>query len=204
MEINYTKYNAKSLLEALSTIDAEAYPENYKTLTAEISLRKHEIEEFYSKQENARKLKWCRLLRLIAFNQILVAIVALVMLVFSYSILTTIEVIGSLFIALLNGVSGVALLKRASSYCFLSYLNIGLQVIAFGLGGIYFNYYGLGGVFLTIDWISDSYNWLSASFHLGGSLLEYSDQYELGFIQVDVLAIFYIWVIHKSLSKSVS
>ncbi|TMX48020.1 hypothetical protein [Vibrio alginolyticus] len=201
MEINYTKYNAKSLLEALGNIDADAYPENYKNLTSEIATRKHEIQEFYEQQANARKLRWSRILTVISVNQLLVALIALVMLVLSFSGLSMLEVVASFFVIILNTLSGMILYKRASKYYVLPYLNIGLQVFAFGFGGVYFNYYGIGGIFLTLDWVSDTFNWLSVSFNLGGSLLEYSNQYDLGFFQIDLLALFYIWVIRKSLAK---
>ncbi|MDE1221782.1 hypothetical protein HGG78_18745 [Vibrio aestuarianus] len=200
MEINYTKYNAKSLLEALGSIDAEAYPENYKNLTNEIATRKHEIQEFYEQQANARKLRWSRILTVISVNQLLVALIALVMLVLLFSGLSMLEVVASFFVIILNTLSGLILYKRASTYYVLPYLNIGLQVFAFGFGGVYFNYYGIGGIFLTLDWVSDTFNWLSVSFNLGGSLLEYSNQYNLGFFQIDLLALFYIWVIRKSIS----
>ncbi|MDF2156153.1 hypothetical protein [Vibrio sp. CAU 1672] len=201
MEINYTKYNAKSLLEALGNIDAEAYPENYKNLTSEIATRKHEIQEFYEQQANASKLRWSRILTVISVNQLLVALIALVMLVLSFSGLSMLEVVASFFVIILNTLSGLILYKRASTYYVLPYLNIGLQVFAFGFGGVYFNYYGIGGIFLTLDWVSDTFNWLSVSFNLGGSLLEYSNQYNLGFFQIDLLALFYIWVIRKSILK---
>ncbi|NGZ18999.1 hypothetical protein G6Z94_16970 [Vibrio aestuarianus] len=201
MEINYTKYNAKSLLEALGSIDAEAYPENYKNLTREIATRKHEIQEFYEQQANAKKLRWSRILTMISVSQFLVALIALLTLVLSFSGLSMLEVFASFFVIVLNALSGLVLYKRASKYYLLSYLNVGLQVFAFGFGGVYFNYYGVGGVFLTLDWVSDTFNWLSVSFNLGGSLLEYSNQYNLGFFQIDLLALFYIWVIRKSIPK---
>ncbi|KOO13206.1 hypothetical protein AKJ18_19780 [Vibrio xuii] len=201
MEINYTKYNAKSLLEALGNIDAEAYPENYKNLTSEIATRKLEIQEFYEQQANARKLRWSRILTVISVNQLLVALIALVMLVLSFSGLSVLDVVASFFVIIFNTLSGMVLYKRASTYYVLPYLNIGLQVFAFGFGGVYFNYYGIGGIFLTLDWVSDTFNWLSVSFNLGGSLLEYSNQNDLGFFQIDLLALFYIWVIQKSLAK---
>ncbi|NRF17434.1 hypothetical protein [Vibrio coralliilyticus] len=204
MEINYTKYNAKSLLEALGNIDAEAYPENYKNLTSEIATRKHEIQEFYEQQADAKKLRWSRILTMISVSQFVVALIAFVMLVLSFSGLSVLEVVASVFVIVLNALSGLVLYKRATTYYLLPYLNVGLQVFAFGFGSVYFNYYGVGGVFLTLDWVSDTFNWLSVSFYLGGSLLEYSNQYNLGFFQIDLSALFYIWVIRKSLSKASS
>lgn len=204
MEINYTNYNAKSLIEALGNIDAEAYPENYKNLTKEIAAREHEIQDYYAQQASAKKLRWNRLLSLISFNQLLVGLIALIMLVLSNAEVTVLEIVALCFVILINVLSGVVLYKRLSRYYLLPYLNIGLQVIAFGVGGVYYNYYGIGGIFLTLDWVSDTYNWLSVSFNLGGSLLQYSSQYSLGFIQIDLLALLYIWVIRKSLSQASS
>ncbi|CAH7440515.1 conserved membrane hypothetical protein [Vibrio chagasii] len=204
MEINYTNYNAKSLIEALGNIDAEAYPENYKNLTKEIAAREHEIQAYYAQQASAKKLRWSRLLSLISVNQLLVGLIALIMLVLSNAGVTVLEIVALCFVILINVLSGVVLYKRLSRYYLLPYLNIGLQVIAFGVGGVYFNYYGVGGIFLTLDWMSDTYNWLSVSFNLGGSLLQYSSQYSLGFIQIDLLALLYIWVIRKSLSQASS
>lgn len=202
MEVNYKNYDAKSLLEALSGIDAKAYPENYSSLTSEIALRKNEIQEYYDQLANARNLRWSKLLTFIGINQLLVAAIALVMLVLSVSGLTGFQIVSSCFVILLNVLSGLVLYKRATRYYLLSYLNVGLQIFAFGFGGLYFNYYGVGGIFLTLDWVSDTYRWFSASFNVGGSLLEYSNKYNLGFIQVDLLALFYIWVIRKSLSQT--
>ncbi|TOH55389.1 hypothetical protein CGI77_22920 [Vibrio parahaemolyticus] len=204
MEVNYKNYDAKSLLEALSGIDAEAYPENYRSLTSEIALRKNEIQEYYDQLANARNLRWHKLLTLIGLNQLLVAAIALVMLIISIPGMTALQIVSSCFVILLNVFSGVVLYKRATSYYLFSYLNVGLQIFAFGFGGLYFNYYGVGGIFLTLDWVNDTYNWFSASFNVGGSLLEYSNKYNLGFIQVDLLAMFYIWVIRKSLSQTSS
>ncbi|EGQ9809219.1 hypothetical protein NV104_004453 [Vibrio parahaemolyticus] len=204
MEINYTKYNAKSLLEALGNIDAEAYPDNYQNLTNEIASRKHEIQEFYAQQAIAKKQRWSRLLTAISVSQLFVALTALSVLLLSISVLSALEVVTSISVVLLNALSGIILYRRATKYYAIPYLNVALQTFAFGLGGMYFNYYGLGGAFLTFDWISESYNWLSLSFNLGGSLLQFSNEVELGFIQIDVLAFFYIWVIKKSLSQASS
>ncbi|MBQ4810292.1 hypothetical protein J8M20_03045 [Pseudoalteromonas luteoviolacea] len=204
MKVNYSNYDVKSLLEALENIDAEAYPENYKNLTNEIAARKHEIQEYYAQKASAKKSRLNRLFTLISINQLLVGLIALVMLVLSNAGMTALDIVTSCFVILLNVLSGVVLYKRLSRYYLLPYFNIGLQVFAFGLGGVYFNYYGLGGIFLTLDWVSETYNWLLASFTLGGSLLEYSSQNNLGFIQIDLLALLYIWVIRKSLSEASS
>ncbi|MGD8174122.1 hypothetical protein ACQEXU_20975 [Vibrio sp. TRT 21S02] len=204
MEVNYKNYDAKSLLEALGGIDAEAYPENYKSLTSEISLRSDEIQEYYDQLANAKNLRWHKLLTLIGVNQLLVAAITLVILVLSISGMTALQLLSSCFVILVNALSGLVLYKRMTRYYMLPYLNVGLQIFAFGLGGVYFNYYGVGGVFLTLDWVSDTYNWFSASFNVGGSLLEFSNQHSLGFVRVDLLAMFYIWVIRKSLSRSSS
>lgn len=108
------------------------------------------------------------------------------------------QLIANLCVALLSGYAGFKLFRKNSRNFLPTYINLGLQVCAFDLGGFYFNYYGLGGVFLMLNWASDSYNWISASFNLGGSLIGYSNQYQLGFIQIDLLAIFFIWVLHRA------
>lgn len=202
MEIDYSKYSVKSLLEALGNIDAEAYPENYENLTREIALRKNEVQAFYAQAANAKKAKWSRLLKFISINQFFVATIALVTLVLSLSALAWIEITGSVLVFALNALSGIILYKRIEKYYLLPYINIGLQIFSFGLGGLYFNYYGVGGIFLTVDWVSDTHRWLSASFNLGGALFDFSNEYQLGFIQIDLLAIFYLWAIEKSLSQS--
>ncbi|HCG7063116.1 TPA: hypothetical protein NJ352_004535 [Vibrio parahaemolyticus] len=204
MEVNYKNYNAKSLLEALSTIDADAYPENYKNLTEQIALRQEEIDAFYQEQELAQKLKWSRALTFVGVSQVLVALIAIVMLVLSLPTLTMANIGMSIFIVLLNGIAGITLIKRLPKGYLLSFVNLGLQVFSFGAGHFYFNYYGLGGVFLALDWVSDTYNWFSASFNLGGSLFELSTQSEHGFLQVDLLAILYLWVVSKASSKITS
>ncbi|HHG3552585.1 TPA: hypothetical protein ACPV0H_004630 [Vibrio parahaemolyticus] len=151
MEVNYTNYNAKSLLEALSTIDADAYPENYKNLTEQIALRREEIEAFYQEQELAQKLKWSRALTFVGVSQVLVALIAIVILVLSLPTLTMANIGMSIFIVLLNGIAGITLIKRLPKGYLLSFVNLGLQVFSFGVGHFYFNYYGLGGVFLALD-----------------------------------------------------
>ncbi|PML75659.1 hypothetical protein [Enterovibrio norvegicus] len=202
MEVNYTKYDSESLLEALSGIDSKLYPENYAALRAEIASRRDEIDEYYRQEAERTKNRWNKTQSGLGVMQILTAISVFVMLVLSLSNTPGIVIFVTTLVIALNATAGLTLLKRKSQFYVLSYLNQGLQVFSFGIGTFYYNYYGLGGVFLMVDWVNESFNWISASFNLGGSVFEFSNQYSLGFIQIDILAIFIIWLISKCDSKT--
>ncbi|MGY5453205.1 hypothetical protein ACVFI8_20010 [Agarivorans sp. MS3-6] len=202
MEVNYTKYDAESLLEALSGIDSKLYPENYAALTAEIASRRNDIDEYYQQEAERTKNRWNKTQSSLGVMQILTAISVLVMLVLSISNTHGIVIFATALIIVLNATAGLTLLKRKSQFYILSYLNQGLQVFSFGMGTFYYNYYGLGGVFLMVDWVNETFNWISASFNLGGSVFEFSNEYSLGFVQIDILAIFIIWLISKCDSKT--
>lgn len=202
MVTDYTKYDAKELLEALSGINASLYPENYSVLTAEISSRRDEIDEYYRIEAEYKNKKWGRVLSGLGIMQVITAVSMIVMLVLSITNTSILVILITVLVILLNATAGITLFKRNTRFYYLSYLNQGLQVVSFGIGSLYYNYYGLGGVYLMIDWVSDAYNWFSASFNLGGAVFEYSSLYNLGFIQIDVLAIFFMWVISQSILKS--
>ncbi|MEZ8131994.1 hypothetical protein [Enterovibrio norvegicus] len=202
MDVNYSKYSPKSLLEALSTIDRNGYPENYANLILEISSRRDEISLYEASLEEKKVKKWGAYFSAIGYFQLITGFFAMVgCLLYLYENSISGAVL-SFGVAALNGISGFFVVKRNPKYYWLCYLNQGLQVVSFGVGGLYFNYFGLGGIFLTYDWVSPVYNWLQASFSIGGSVVSFSLNNEPnGYVQIDVLAIFYLLVIYKVMSK---
>ncbi|CZF79271.1 hypothetical protein GCE9029_01367 [Grimontia celer] len=202
MYVDYSKYSPKSLIEALSTIDGDAYPENYKSLIAEISSRREEIEMYEASLEQKKAERWESYFSFIGYCQLATGVLAIVGCVLSVYNQLLLDAAFGFGIAALNIAAGYSIVKRECKYFFLSYLNLGLQVCSFGIGGFYFNYYGLGGVFLTYDWVLPVYNFLEFGFSIGGNIASFSMGSDSnGFIQLDVLAILCLLIIYKVMTK---
>ncbi|EOD77170.1 hypothetical protein D515_04525 [Grimontia indica] len=202
MYVDYSKYSPKSLIEALSSIDADAHPENYKKLIAEISARREEIELYEASLEQQKAQRWESYFSVIGYCQLTTGVLAIVACVLSLYNQLFVDAFFGFFVAALNIAAGYTVVKRDHRYFFLSYLNIGLQVFSVGIGGFYFNYYGLGGVFLTYDWVLPVYNVVEFGFSLGGSIASFSSgNGSNGFVQLDVLAVLYLFIIHKVMTK---
>lgn len=72
--MDYSKYSTDELLDSLSNIDREAYPENYANLKAEISKRQPEIDAMEAKSQEDFSFTVERRIELLSWLQIATSI----------------------------------------------------------------------------------------------------------------------------------
>ena len=190
--MDYSRYSIQELQESLSSIDKEAYPDNYQKLLSEFESRKDEVEQHRQDKEREFYITVNSRLNILAWLQIITCIGFLYAgisgLLEQFTLFTFAIFLGT---STLNGAAGFLLLKRVKLGLHLSFFNQIAQLFAFNLGFIYYSYSGLGHLMVVLqDGVALKASILSPSFQfLWGS--------NLGFgIGLDLVALFFIYLLN--------
>ena len=195
--MDYSNYTISELRESLSSIDKDAYPENYQQLLNELASRKDEVDACEKEETEQSIIKTENRLKILSWLQIVTAVAFLYLGATSISSEQNVWLsLPPFVIAIFNAFAGYLLFRRKRLGFNLSYINQILQLFAFNLGFVYFGYSGLGTLMVVIqDGIALKATILNPAYsiYLGS---------DLGFgIGLDLVALFFLLVLRTCLEE---
>ncbi|MDP5144231.1 hypothetical protein ORJ00_15900 [Rheinheimera baltica] len=190
--VDYSKYSIEELLDVRSRIAPDS--PNFQALVAELDARKEKIDELAQQQEQDSFSIAENRVKIIGYFQLAAAVAILIIFMLSVfdgsaSLLSTSI---SIVAIVLNAVAGYTAVREMHDKYWISVLNQLLQVPSFAIGSIKAAYSGLGGLYLYINWTSDTQFGFSASFSPGFSFLKYKVSSPEQFLGIDILALIFL------------
>lgn len=193
--IDYSQYTIDDLMSAKAGIDADANPENYQALIAEIESRSDEIEQRQVEAEAASFALAEKRVKIIGWLQAAAALVIII-----YALVAMVNepqnalLLGlvAIPVILLNAFAGYTAIKEYTQWYWLSILNQALQVLSVALKSVVMNYSGIGGAYLILSWGEDAGFAAGAFFSPGFSFVIPSGSASTQSVAIDVLAVVFI------------
>ncbi len=199
--IDYAKYSVAELLDIRRRIDPAVAPANFARLTAEMERRKDEIDAYTKKREQTHEAETAKRVVLLGWFQLaafaFLVIYFLINLVTAPGEILTVLAVSAWVIAIaLNGFAGFLSIQKKVLGYYLSLVNQLLQVISVAGGTFFYNYSGIGGIYIYYREGGVGFEGVGfeALFNPGFRIV-WGLAVDASLVAIDLLAIFFIVVL---------